>query len=86
MLVKVGLTRLEIRDSPRKHGIADSDIRHAFVNAIRLVDQEYDGEARVLLIGPDRSGRLLELVAVAGPVIIHADVLRPRFYVYLGEG
>ena len=43
---------------------------------MRLVEYEYLGEDRLLVIGPDRHGRLLELVAVPAqtPVrIIHAD-------------
>ena len=43
-----------------------------------------DGEG--LALGADRQGRLLELVAVpAGQPtrIIHADLLRPKFYDYL---
>lgn len=53
---------------------------------MRLVEYEYLGEDRLLVIGPDRHGRLLELVAVTAqaPVrIIHADRLRPKFYDYL---
>ncbi len=59
---------------------------------MRLVEYEYEyeyeylGEYRLLVIGPDRHGRLLELVAlpVQAPVrIIHADRLRPKFYDYL---
>lgn len=77
---------MEIRESARKHGVADSDIEHAIANALRLVEFEYDGQDRLLVIGPDRTGRLLELVAV--PVdqparVIHADVLREKFYEYL---
>lgn len=50
------------------------------------MEYDYDGEDRLLAIGPDRHGRMLELVAV--PVgepakIIHADRLRPTFYDYL---
>ncbi|HYO86045.1 MAG TPA: BrnT family toxin [Dermatophilaceae bacterium] len=72
--------------SARKHGIDDADIQHAWTNAILLVEYHYDGEDRLLVIGPDRHGRMLELVAV--PVdeptrIIHADRLRPTFYDYL---
>lgn len=54
--------------------------------AIRLVEYDYDIEDRLLAIGPDRHGRMLELVAVpAGDPtrIIHADQLRPEFYDYL---
>ncbi len=39
-----------------------------------------------VITGPDRRGRLLELVGVpaAEPTrIIHADALRPKFYDYL---
>ncbi len=77
---------MEVTASARKHGIDDADIQHAWTNAIRLVEYDYDGEERLLAIGPDSHGRMLELVAV--PVseptrIIHADRLRPTFYDYL---
>lgn len=58
---------------------------HAWTNAIRLVEYDYAGDERLLVIGPDRHGRL-EVVAVpaAQPTrIIHADALRPKFYGYL---
>ena len=53
---------------------------------MRFVEYEYDGQDRVLVIGPDRQGVMLELVAV--PVdsptrIIHADRLRPSRSDYL---
>ena len=77
---------MEVTTSARKHGIDDADIQHAWTNAIRLVEYDYDGEDRLLVIGPDRHGRMLELVAV--PVgeptrVIHADRLRPTLYDYL---
>jgi hypothetical protein len=53
---------------------------------MRLVEYDYRGEERLLVIGPDRHGRLLEIVAVpaAEPTrIIHADAIRPKFYEYL---
>lgn len=53
---------------------------------MRLVEYEYQGDERVLVIGPDRHGQMLELVAVpaGSPTrIIHADRLRPKFYEYL---
>jgi hypothetical protein len=58
---------LEIGNSARKHGIADGEMLHAFNHHIRYVEQDYDGEPWVLLIGPDSTGRLLELVVVDGP-------------------
>ncbi len=80
---------MEIVSSARKHAVADEDIDHAWDNAIRVVEFEYDGEERLLVIGPDRNGRLLELVAVPakGPtMIIHADNLRAKFFDYLRRG
>jgi hypothetical protein len=77
---------VEIRAAARRHGIGDADIIHAYENAIRLVEYEYAGQSRLLIIGADRHGRLLELVAVSHdgpPRVIHADRLRPKFYDYL---
>ncbi len=77
---------MEIRGSARKHGVEDADIQHAWLHAIRLVEYDYEGEERLLVIGADRRGRLLEMVAVpaGSPTrIIHADLLRPKFYDYL---
>jgi hypothetical protein len=45
------------------------------MDAIRLVEYDYDGEDRLLVIGQDQHGRMLELVAVpAGQPtrIVHA--------------
>lgn len=77
---------MEIRSSARKHGVEDADIEHAWASAIRLVEYDYHHEGRLLVIGPDRHGRMLELVAVPAGTptrIIHADRLRPAFYDYL---
>lgn len=78
--------RPEITDSARRHDVADEDIWHAWDNPLRVVEYEYGGEDRLLVIGPARHGDLLELVAM--PVedpnrIIHADRLRPSRYDYL---
>ena len=62
------------------------DVRHAIRNALRFREQEYDGELRLFIIGPGADGRLLEIVAVPADDpqrVIHADVLRPKFYDYL---
>jgi hypothetical protein len=75
---------MEIADSARKHGISDEDILHAVRLAIREVTNP-DGPG-VLLIGPDTIGRFLEIVVIdpdGDPAVIHADVLRPKFYPYL---
>jgi len=77
---------VRISDSARKHGVDDEDITHAWENAIRYVEYDYDGDERLLVIGADRHGRMLELVAVPADAptrIIHADRLRPKFYEFL---
>lgn len=71
---------MEIRASARKHGITDAEVEHAWHNAMRVV--EYDGADRLLVIGSDQHGWLLELVAVPADEptrVIHADLLRPKF-------
>lgn len=78
---RVGGVRLT--DSAFRHGIAEADILHAFRNAVRLVEIEQYGEERLVVIGPDRAGNWLELVAMPAhdaDRIIHADRLRPKFY------
>jgi len=77
---------LQIAGTACKHGIDRADIIHALDNVLRYREQEYDGELRVFVIGPDRAGRLLELVLVPADAparVIHADVLRPSHYRYL---
>ncbi|BBX56951.1 hypothetical protein TM48_01434 [Mycobacterium shottsii] len=84
-LAKVTFTRVEIRASARKHGISDEAMLHAYRNALRYVELEYNGEVQLLVIGTDQTGRLIELVIPADqpPRIIHADELRQKFYSYL---
>lgn len=77
---------IRIAPSARKHNISDSGMLHALDHMIRYREQEYDGEVRILVIGADRSGRLLELVLVSAEnpgLIIHADVLQPNRYHFL---
>ena len=75
---------MDIADSARKHGVLDEDILHAIRLPIRLVP----GPGRDLVIGADRTGRLLEVVVIdddedGEPIAIHAMPLRPKFYPYL---
>jgi len=72
-----------ILSSANKHGVANDDIRHALEFPMRhyaLDDRE------VLVIGPNRSGVLLEVV-LAEPDgdarVIHAMPLRRRFIRFL---
>jgi hypothetical protein len=48
-------------ESARKHGVSDDDILHAIDFAL-LAAEEDDG--KVLYLGPDQSGNLLEVVTV----------------------
>lgn len=79
---------MRIEDSAHRHDIEVADMLHAIKFALRIIEQEYDGEIRQLVIGPDRSGFLLEIVVVTDePIrIIHADQLRPKFFKYLRKG
>ena len=73
-------------ESAFRHGIAEADIMHAYTNAVRLIEIEQHGEERLIVIGPDRAGNGLELVAMPADGanrIIHADRLRPKFYEFL---
>lgn len=77
---------MRVTDSAFKHGIAEADILHAYANAVRLVEVEQYSEYRLFVIGPDRAGNWLELVAVPADEadrIIHADRLRPKFCEFL---
>jgi hypothetical protein len=64
--------------SARKHGLHDEDMLHAFHHPIRV----FGFDDLTMLIGPDISGRLLEVgVAAAEGVefIVHAMPARPKF-------
>ena len=69
---------VEISRSARRHGIADEDMLHAFRNAIRVC--RFDDVS--ILVGGDRSGRLLEVGIVVKDEryrIVHAMSARPRY-------
>ncbi len=77
---------MKVRRSACKHGVTEQDVEHAFRNAVKFIPYEYDGEERLLVIGPARNEAMLELTAVPADDpdrIIHADDLRPSFYHYL---
>ena len=76
-------SRVEIHRSAFKHGVAVEDIVHAVENAIEVVDLDVESDPpKVLAIGPDRSGRWLEVIWLrfAGyDLVIHAMRLRKVF-------
>ena len=70
---------MQIRQSARKHGVADGDIRHALRSP--LASEELD-ERRVLWLGPDRAGNLLEIIVLSldqGDLVIHAMKMRSEY-------
>lgn len=79
---------MEIYRSARRHGIADEDIVHAVEHALPVGEQD---DGKVLYLGADRAGNLLEVVAVAredgSEVVIHAMRMRTNYEPFLrGEG
>ena len=73
----------EIHKAARKHGVPDADIAHAYRNAVVVSVIDDGGGIRSLILGPDQSGNLLELVALvrspADHLVIHAMRARRRF-------
>jgi len=75
---------VEIHRSAGKHGVADADIRHAVAH--RLYDGELSKDEpprRVLYLGPDRAGNLLEIVAIerddGSELAIHAMKMQRKY-------
>ena len=67
-----------ILDSGRKHGITDDDMLHAYRNPIRV----FDLDGLIMLIGPDRAARMLEIGVARGDgidFIVHAMPAREKF-------
>ncbi len=75
---------MQIAESARKHKISDRDIEHAVKHpsgSCRKITTTPGGCS-----SPDTTGRLLEVVVVPDDDpqrVVHADVLRPKFYDYL---
>jgi hypothetical protein len=71
---------VEIHRSARKHRIADEDIRYAVDHAIYAGDVEDGLPLRVLYLGPNRSGNLLEIIVIqrddGTDLVIHAMKMR----------
>ena len=76
---------MDIHGAARKHGYDDQTILHAIRHAVTVVDLEPNADPpRVLAIGPDYSGNMLEIIWLeidAGSrIVIHAMALRPLFH------
>jgi hypothetical protein len=69
---------VEIHRSARRHDVPDEDIDHAYRQAVMWVELG-DDPPRYLVVGPDHSGNLLELVVIGAELsdfVIHAMALR----------
>ena len=82
---------MEVHRSARKHGVSDDAIVHAVDHAEVVIDLEPDADPpRVLAIGPDDAGNLLEIIWLEfpdrAPIVIHAMPLRRTFYDLLPRG
>ena len=73
---------MEIHPSARRHGVADEDMLPAIDNAMAVEDLGEDPD-RWLVVGPDRSANLLEVIVLVTKegteIIIHAMPLRPLY-------
>lgn len=80
---------VDFHRSAGRHGITNAAIRHAVERA--LVEYEIDEDpSKVLIIGPDESGNLLEVVVLLLDqdrlLVIHAMSLRSQYHHLLLEG
>lgn len=77
---------MEIYPSARKHGINDLDIEHTVEHALAAGEQD---DGKILYLGPDRAGNLLEVVSVlkddGAEVVIHAMRMRRIYESFLRE-
>ena len=78
---------MEVHQSAFKHGVTAEDIVHVVENAIDIIDLDTESDPpKVLAIGPDRSGRWLEVIwlrFVDHDLVIHAMKLRKVFERFL---
>lgn len=81
---------MEFHRSAFKHGYDDAAINHAVDNALVVIDLDAESDPpRVLAIGPDRAGNLLEVIwleLAEVELVIHAMPLRPTFFDLLPAG
>jgi len=72
---------LEIHETALKHGVSTIDIHHACAESIATFEIDHESfEAKILIIGGDSAGNLLELIGLEIDnkplLIIHAMKLR----------
>lgn len=84
----VRLVCVDVLPSARRHGVDEADIDHA-VRHGAVVEEVAEDPIRYLVIGPDRSGNLLEVVVMdrpQGPAVIHAMAMRAKYRSLLPPG
>jgi hypothetical protein len=73
---------VEIHPSARRHDVAEEDMLHAITNSLAVEDLSEDPN-RWLIIGPDRSANMLEIVVLVtdegAEIVIHAMPLRAAY-------
>jgi hypothetical protein len=77
--------------SATKHRISRTRSEHAIRNAVAIIDQPAPGDRarlddRVVYLGPDEEGTMLEVMAVeteTGLLVIHAMPIRRKYLDYL---
>lgn len=78
---------MEIRQSARKHGVTDPEMHHAVNHPLVVYEQD---DAKVLYLGPDPAGNLLEIVTVLRvdetEIVIHAMRMRRKYEHLLPRG
>ncbi len=82
---------MEFHRSASRYAIAADDVIHAVDHALVVVDMDPDADPpKVLVIGPRRDGRLLEVIILSladdRELVIHAMALRPTFHNLLPQG
>ena len=82
---------VEIHRAARRHGVSDEGIVHAVERALVVVYMDPDDDPpKVLVIGPDGAGNLLEVIMIElaeqRMLAIHAMPLRPAFFPLLADG
>jgi hypothetical protein len=76
---------VEIHESAHRHGFTDEDVLHAVEHPVAVVDFDPDSNPpKVLVIGPDRAGNMLEVIILLFNddriLAVHAMTLRKKFY------
>lgn len=92
-VVRYSPNAVEIHRTARKHRVRDEDVRHAVAHAVYSGEVDDDGEEegplRVLYLGPDRAGNLLEVVVIelddGSQLAIHAMKMQARYRELLPE-